>query len=54
MSKEKNIQVLTSLVPGKFQKALHEYISRAYAITEIYSSTHLIEIEQYKEFVLTL
>ena len=54
MSKEKNIQVLTSLVPGRFQQALHECISRAYAITEIYSSTHVIEIEQYKELVLTL
>ena len=50
MSKEKNIQVLTSLVPGRFQQALHECISRAYSITKIYSSTHAIEVEQYKEF----
>ena len=50
MSKEKNIQVLTSLVPGRFQQALHECISRAYAITKIYGSTHVIKVESYKEF----
>ena len=41
MSREKNIEVLVSLVPEKLKKSLHECISRAYAITKVYNSSYM-------------
>lgn len=50
MSKEKNIQVLTSQVPARYQESLHELINRLYAITKVYNSTYVVDVEQYKGF----
>ena len=50
LSQERNIEVLRSLVPERFQEALHDCITRSYVITKLYNSTYKIDVDAYKEF----
>ena len=44
------MQVLMSTVPEEFQLTLHECLTRSYVILKLYNSTHLINVELYKDF----
>lgn len=50
LSQDLNIKVLCSLVPTRYLNALHDLISRIYVIIKIYNSSHILNIDVYKEF----
>ena len=50
LSKEKNLEVMVSAVPEKFQKALHECLTRCYVILKLYNSMHKINVDSFKTF----
>ena len=52
LSEEKNLQAMVSEVPGEFQDSLHQCLSRSYVILNLYSSSHKIGIEEYKNFCM--
>ena len=50
LSEEKNLQVIVSLVPDKFQNLLHESLTRSYVILKVYNSSFTKMLRLIKNF----
>ena len=52
LGSEANLEVLIQQVPEKYRDDLHDVCSRVYAICKLYNSSHVIDVEKFKDFCI--